>query len=135
MALPNPRFAPYGKAARQYLEDAGLQDRLGDRLVFTENASQVIHFVRLQGADIGLTAAVAVRCLPNRIPGYAVAVPPSEYAPVRHAAVMTSAAPRRGREKLAHAFLKWLGGRGAGRILFQCGMAPADLNRPDVEDK
>jgi molybdate transport system substrate-binding protein len=54
VALANPDFAPYGRAARQALERAGLWDRLGPKLVRTESVRQVLQLVRTGNAEAGL---------------------------------------------------------------------------------
>src|ERR671920_365748 len=40
IAIANPEHAPYGDAARQALQSAGIWDRVSSRLVFGENISQ-----------------------------------------------------------------------------------------------
>ena len=56
IALANPQHAPYGLAARQALEAAGLWKTLEPRLVFGENVQQAVQFVRSGSADAGLVA-------------------------------------------------------------------------------
>jgi molybdate transport system substrate-binding protein len=56
IALANPQHAPYGLAARQALEAAGLWKSLEPRLVFGENVQQAVQFVRSGSADAGLVA-------------------------------------------------------------------------------
>ena len=56
IALANPQHAPYGFAARQALEAAGLWKTLEPRLVFGENVQQAAQFVRSGSADAGLVA-------------------------------------------------------------------------------
>lgn len=43
-AIANPQHAPYGRAAQQVLEHAGLWDAIKPRLVMGENASQATRF-------------------------------------------------------------------------------------------
>lgn len=56
IAIANPRHAPYGLAARQALEAAGLWKTLEPRLVFGENVQQAVQFVRSGSAEAGLVA-------------------------------------------------------------------------------
>ena len=53
IAIANPALAPYGMAARQYLEEAGLWDRFEPRLVYGENVAQVMQFVATENARFG----------------------------------------------------------------------------------
>ena len=46
IAIANPQHAPYGLAAKQALEAAGLWDTLEPKLVFGENVQQAVQFVR-----------------------------------------------------------------------------------------
>jgi molybdate transport system substrate-binding protein len=56
IALANPQHAPYGLAARQALEAAGLWTTLEPKLVFGENVQQAVQFVRSGSAEAGLVA-------------------------------------------------------------------------------
>ncbi len=58
LALANPRLAPYGWAARAWLEARGWWQplRRQQRLVLGENVAQAFHFVHAGHADIGLVA-------------------------------------------------------------------------------
>lgn len=56
IALANPRHAPYGEAARQVLEDAGLWEVLKPRFIFGENISQTAQFVQSGSAQAGFIA-------------------------------------------------------------------------------
>jgi molybdate transport system substrate-binding protein len=56
IAMANPQHAPYGLAARQALEAAGLWTTLEPKLVFGENVQQAVQFVRSGSAEAGLVA-------------------------------------------------------------------------------
>jgi molybdate transport system substrate-binding protein len=56
IAIANPQHAPYGLAARQALEAAGLWTTLQPKLVFGENVQQAVQFVRSGSAEAGLVA-------------------------------------------------------------------------------
>jgi molybdate transport system substrate-binding protein len=56
LAIANPRTAPYGSAAREYLQAAGLWDKVSPRLVFGENIAQTLQFVATGNATLGLIA-------------------------------------------------------------------------------
>jgi molybdate transport system substrate-binding protein len=55
-AIPNPEFAPYGRAARAALERAGLWLMILPRLVFAEDASQAAQFAASGAAQGGIIA-------------------------------------------------------------------------------
>jgi molybdate transport system substrate-binding protein len=60
IAIANPQHAPYGLAARQALEAAGLWNTLEPRLVFGENVQQAVQFVRSGSAQAGIVARSVV---------------------------------------------------------------------------
>lgn len=56
IAIANPAYAPYGAAARQLLEGAGLWDALRPKLVFGENIRQTLQYAESGNADAALVS-------------------------------------------------------------------------------
>ena len=56
IAIANPQHAPYGRAAVAALKQAGVYDRVADRLVLGENVSQAAQFVESGNAQAGFVA-------------------------------------------------------------------------------
>jgi molybdate transport system substrate-binding protein len=56
VAIANPQHAPYGLAAKQALERAGLWTAIEPKLVFGENVQQAAQFVRSGSAEAGIVA-------------------------------------------------------------------------------
>ncbi len=56
IAIANPQHAPYGLAAKQAIEAAGLWETLEPKLVFGENVQQAVQFVRSGSAQAGIVA-------------------------------------------------------------------------------
>lgn len=56
MAIANPKTAPYGQAAAQYLKATGDWEKLADRLVYGESISQVNQFLASKAVRIGFTS-------------------------------------------------------------------------------
>lgn len=56
IAMANPTHAPYGLAARQALEAAGLWTAVEAKLVYGENVQQAVQFVRSGSVDAGIVA-------------------------------------------------------------------------------
>ena len=73
VALANPDLAPYGEAARRYLQDAEIWDEAAGRVVYGENVAQAFHFVASGNAELGFVPrslliasdAEGVRALPS----------------------------------------------------------------------
>ncbi len=56
VAIANPAHAPYGMAAKEALEKAGLWERVGPKLVYGENISQALQFLRTENVDAAILA-------------------------------------------------------------------------------
>lgn len=56
IAIANPEHAPYGDAARQALESAGIWERISSRLVFGENISQTLQYAETGNVDAAIVA-------------------------------------------------------------------------------
>ena len=76
LAIANPRTAPYGMAAQQFLTNTGLWDRVLPQLVYGENIAQALHFVATGNASLGLIATSQAR--DSRLPDATCAWPVSE---------------------------------------------------------
>ncbi len=93
-AIANPQFAPYGRAARQVLEKAGIWTKIQPRLVIGENVSQTAQFAisaAAQGGLVSYSLALA--------PGVAAKtkqtlVPSSWHQPLKHQMVLLKGAAR-----------------------------------------
>jgi molybdate transport system substrate-binding protein len=60
IAIANPEIAPYGAAAQRLLELNGVWDEIGSRVVYTQNAAQVLQFVQSGDVDFGFVPASLV---------------------------------------------------------------------------
>ncbi len=56
IAIANPQHAPYGQAAQQALEKAGVWPQVKDRMVLAENVQATMLYARDKNADAGLVA-------------------------------------------------------------------------------
>jgi molybdate transport system substrate-binding protein len=71
IAIANPEHAPYGQAAREALERAGIWKQIEDRLVFGENVAQTLTL-----ADTGnVEVAIVALSLSVQSDGYWVLIP------------------------------------------------------------
>jgi molybdate transport system substrate-binding protein len=105
IAIANPEHAPYGRAAREALRDAGLWDALQPRLVLGDNISQTAQFVQTGNADAGIVAMSLVLSPKLAKVGRWVPVPPETHSPLEQGAVLT----RHGKDNsAARTYLKFL---------------------------
>lgn len=56
VAIANPRHAPYGMAAKQALERAGLWEVVSPKIVPADTVSQAMQFVQSGNAEVGLVS-------------------------------------------------------------------------------
>lgn len=56
IAIANPEHAPYGRAAKQALERAGVYDAVAPRIVLAENVRQALQFAETGNVDVAIVA-------------------------------------------------------------------------------
>jgi molybdate transport system substrate-binding protein len=92
IAIANPEVAPYGRAAKEALEKAGLYERLKERIVWGENVSQTAQFVESGNAQAGFVPLSLARTPPLSTEGRAWTVPASSYARIEQAGIVVKGA-------------------------------------------
>lgn len=88
IAIANPEHAPYGAAARQALEGAGIWEAVQERVVYGENVAQTYQLVRSGNADV----AIVARSVLMEDDAWAP-VRPDLYMPIEQAAGITTEQP------------------------------------------
>ena len=88
LAIANPKFAPYGKAAEEVLQARGLWGRLSGRLVRGENIGQTFQFVNSGNAELGFVAYSQLKRPNLQIDGSLWEVPQALYTPIEQQAVL-----------------------------------------------
>ena len=56
VAIANPEHAPYGRAAQQAMESAGIWDQMKPKLVFGENVQQTLQFAQTGNTEASIAA-------------------------------------------------------------------------------
>lgn len=108
ISLANPLHAPYGRAAKEALEKAGLWEKLQDKLLLAENVRQAYQYAESGNADVCLTAYSLVHAQGG------VLVRDEFHRPLRQIGVVVNKSKQR---KQAAAFLDFLISP-AGRAIF-----------------
>jgi molybdate transport system substrate-binding protein len=91
-AIANPEHAPYGRAAREALQSAGIWEAIGPRLVLGENVSQAAQFAAAGGADGGIFAYSLALSPAVRSKGRYVLIPDTAHKPLRQRMVLLKGA-------------------------------------------
>jgi molybdate transport system substrate-binding protein len=117
VAIANPELAPYGQAARQALEKAGLWEGLKPKLVQAETVGQALQYVQMGNAEAGLVAH-SVAGVPE--------VRPAEINPVLYEPVLQGlgVVARSGHGESARQFTRFLLGVEGQKVLASSGFDP-----------
>ena len=122
LAIANPLTSPYGVAAREYLQTAGIWNEVEPQLVYGENIAQTLHFVVSGGASFGLIAhsqAIDTR-LPDAMCKWLV--PEDMHTPLEQQVILL----RRGeRNKAAASFLAFVASPVGRQVIEEHGYSVA----------
>jgi molybdate transport system substrate-binding protein len=105
VAIANPRYAPYGRAAETALKKLGLYDKVKGRLVLGDNVAQTAQFVDTGAADVGLIALSLALAPTLREKGRYAEVPADAYPRMEQAGVILSWAQDREAAEAVRDFL------------------------------
>lgn len=119
VAIANPKYAPYGRAAVAALRGARIYDAVQPKLVLGESLAQAAQLVESGNADVGLLSRSLVLGPTLKAEGtYADVVAP--YPQIEQAVVMVKASRQ---PALAHAFIAFLRREDTGKQLERFGFA------------
>ncbi|MEM9016240.1 MAG: molybdate ABC transporter substrate-binding protein [Verrucomicrobiota bacterium] len=121
LAIANPEFAPYGRAARETLESLGLWREIEEKLVRGESIAQSWHFTDTGHAELGFVAASQL--VRREDLGSSWIVPADLHTPIeQHALLLRDSEP-------ANQFILYLKSTEAAAIIRAHGYTPGN----DVE--
>jgi molybdate transport system substrate-binding protein len=112
-AIANPEHAPYGRAAREALQRAGVWDAIAPHLVLGENVSQAAQFATSGAAQGGIFAYALALAPAIAAKGSVVLLPAQSHAPLDQRMVLL-----KGAGATAHSFYAYLQ-QPAARALFR----------------
>jgi len=121
VAIANPAHAPYGRAAQEALESAGVWDRVKSKLVYGENIRHTLQFIETGAVEAGIVAlsvagVPAVRYVP---------IDPKLHKPLNQVAAVVK---RSARPDLGLAFIQFLNGPEGRPIMKRYGfLLPGDF--------
>jgi molybdate transport system substrate-binding protein len=117
IAIANPEHAPYGRAAREALQKAGLWERAQKHLVLGDNAAQAAQFVASGAAPVGL-APHSLALAPELAARTRFAlVDAALHAPLRQRMVLLQSA-----SAPAHAFYRFVQTEASRSVLARYGL-------------
>ena len=110
IAIANPSYAPYGLAARQALQSAGLWEKVQPKLVFAESVSYAFQMAETGNVEVAFVALALVKDIERPF----LVVDSRFYEPIEQCAVALKATKNL---EAARAFLEFLFSTEARRIL------------------
>ena len=112
IGVANPDHAPYGKAAVEAMQKAGIYDQVKDRLVLAENVQAAMTYAKEGQVDVSFTALSLA--IANDTAGY-LAVAPDLHTPLEQSIVVCGKGPE---ADAAREFAKFVVGD-AGRAIME----------------
>ncbi|MGH9667119.1 MAG: molybdate ABC transporter substrate-binding protein [Bryobacteraceae bacterium] len=113
VAIANPKFAPYGGAAREVLENRGLWRQVERKIVYGENIRETLQYAESGNADAALVAWSLV------FDRGGILLPAAWHAPINQEGGVVARSSERG---LARRFMTFLTGPGGSKILAAHGL-------------
>ncbi|EOH0007146.1 molybdate ABC transporter substrate-binding protein, partial [Campylobacter jejuni] len=119
LSIANPKVAPYGVAAKEVLENLGLNELLKDKIVLGENISVPVLHVDSKNSDIAIVAYSLVSSI-NHPKGKAIIIDTKYFSPLEQSYVITKYAKDK---KLAFEFSEFIGSSKAKEIFKKYGFS------------
>ena len=92
VALANPETAPYGRAAKEFLQTVNFWQDISGRIAYAENVMQVVQFVASGNAGVGFVAASLLDSPYAPTGRCSWPVPSESHAPLEQQAVLIARA-------------------------------------------
>ena len=121
IAVASPNLAPYGEAALEALDGAGIYDEIKGRLLFASNVSEAAHFAESGGADAAILPVSLLTGTALGRKGHRIDVPAELHEEITHEGAIITASPD---HEAAAAFVAMLRGERGRAILTQFGFEP-----------
>jgi molybdate transport system substrate-binding protein len=121
IAIANPVLAPYGMAAQQALQAAGVWDAVKSKIVFGQDIGQAAQFVASGNAQVGIIALSLAETPQFKEKGHFFVIPSQLHQPLNHGFIITK---KGAQNSLAKDFQDWiLSGKAKSRLL-EHGLEP-----------
>lgn len=120
IAIANPDHAPYGVAARQAMQAAGVWEAVQPKLVFGENVRQTLQYAETGNVDVAIVALSlsAPAAAAEGVPGRWTLIPQELHPPIDQALAVVKGTPH---EAVARAFAAFVNGSQGRPIMRQYG--------------
>ncbi|HIE35395.1 MAG TPA: molybdate ABC transporter substrate-binding protein [Campylobacterales bacterium] len=89
IAIPNPKIAPYGKAAIEALEKEGIFKKVKKKIIYTQSVSQANQYITSMVVDIGFSSKSVVLSPNLRKKGKWIEIDKRLYNPINQGVIIT----------------------------------------------
>jgi molybdate transport system substrate-binding protein len=122
VAIANPDHAPYGKAAKQALEKAGVWSAIEKKVVYGENVQQTLQFAQSGNAEV----AIVAQSLASVSGGRSTPIDPGLHGPIEQAIVVCKGGAESGgrMQPAARRFAQFVTSEEGRAILKRYGFGP-----------
>lgn len=120
IAIANPDLAPYGRAAREFLEHTGIWHKLKMKIVMGENIGQTFHFVNSGNTDLGFVSVSQIKRTKFFNSGSSWEIPDSLYSPILQDAILLK------ESNVGREFINFVKGPKSKNIILQFGYRVPD---------
>lgn len=118
IAIANPRLAPYGAAAVEYLRNVGVYEAVEPRLVYGESVAQAFSYTLTRNASFGFVSYAQILERPSGERGDSVLLDEADYPPILQNAVPLK---RPGSNQAAIDFIEFLQSETARSVIERSG--------------
>jgi molybdate transport system substrate-binding protein len=118
VAIPNPKHAPYGRAAVSALNHFQVYDAVKDKLAVAENTAQAAKFVESGAADVGMIALSVAVAPDMKAAGRYWEIPLDAHPAIEQGAVILKQSKN---QELAKQFLEFVRGNEGQEIMRRYG--------------
>ena len=120
IAIANPDHAPYGMAARQSLQAAGIWNKIQSKLVIGENIQQTYQFASTGNVDVALISQALLDPDRPNASGQMKPIPAKLYTPLNQAIAIIRSSTH---QEQGQQFLRFVTGPDGQRLLQRYGFA------------
>jgi molybdate transport system substrate-binding protein len=119
IAIANPKTAPYGVAATEFLNNMNLLEKVKGKLIFGESISQVNQFITSKSVDIGFSSESVVLASELSEEGKWTRLDPTKYPPLKQGLIIV--AQENNRKEQAERFFEFILSHQAKKVLSEFG--------------
>lgn len=119
LSIASSRLAPYGQASEEVLKKINFnKQKFHGKIVYGENISQAMNYVKTKNADIGFVSKSLINALPDDEKGSYWEVPASLHNPIKQEIVLLN---NNSGSKLAEKYIDFLDKESSRKIISEFG--------------